>query len=331
VTAIAVPLVSVITPTYNRADLVLRAVRSVLEQTEADLELLIIDDGSTDGTAEVLGAVDDPRVHVLAPGHVGLSRARNLGIAAAGGTWIAFLDDDNEWRPTYLERQLAAAVARPDAVAVYCPAQEVRDETGRVLREAPWYTTEGDLFPRMMRRGYPRVSATMVRRATVLEAGGFAPDLPVAADCQLFLRVALLGPFARSPEPLAIRHFHAGGHLSTLWPKQRESYWIQAPRLRPLIVRRGGHRAWATWLRWHPGEAEMAVIRTTPAPERRAVARSALGRLARYLPWSAPAMLRPLLIVVLGPHAMDPLRHWYRSAHRALRGGPHAPRRRTRG
>ena len=330
-TAIAVPLVSVIIPTYNRADLVLRAVHSALDQTETDLELLIVDDGSTDGTAGVLDTVDDPRVRVLAPGHVGLSRARNLAIGAARGTWIAFLDDDNEWRPTYLECQLAAAAARPDAVAVYCPAQEVRDDTGRLLRETPWYTTEGDLFARMLRRGYPRVSATMVRRTIVLDAGGFAPDLPVAADCQLFLRVGLLGSFARSPEALAIRYFHDGGQLSTQWTKQRESYWIQAPRLRSVIVRRGGNRAWATWLRWHPGEAEMAVIRTTPVSERRAVARSAVRRLARYLPWSAAAMLRPVLVAVLGPQSLDPLRRWYRSAHRALRGGPDAPRRRTGG
>jgi hypothetical protein len=248
-----------------------------------------------------------------------------LAIGAAEGTWLAFLDDDNEWRPTYLERQLAAATARPDAVAVYCPAQEVHDDDGRLGRLTPWYTTEGDLFAPMMRRGYPRVSATMVRRAVVIEAGGFAPDLPVAADCQLFLRVALLGPYARNPEALAIRHLHDPGQLTTQWVKQRDSFWIQARRLRRAIVARGGHHAWATWLRWHPAEAEYAVLRTTPATERRARAWGAVGRLARYLPWSFAGLLRPLLIAVVGPSTLDPLRRWYRSAHRARRAGPVAP------
>lgn len=190
VTAIAVPLVSVIIPTYNRADLVLRAVRTVLVQTEPDLELLIVDDGSTDDTPTVLASITDPRVRVLPSRHVGLSRARNMAIAASSGTWIAFLDDDNEWHRSYLEQQLGAAAAMPEAVAVYCPAQPFDDDTGRYGEQQPWHTVVGDLFEPMMRRGYPRVSATMVRRTKLVEVGGFPPDLESAADCELFLRLA---------------------------------------------------------------------------------------------------------------------------------------------
>jgi hypothetical protein len=178
----------------------------------------------------------------------------------------------------------------------------------------------------MMRRGYPRVSATIVRRTTLVEAGGFPPDLPVAEDCELLLRVAFLGPFAHSPEALAIRHLHRGDHLSTQWARQRDSYWTQASRLRRPILQRGGYRAWATWLRWHVGEAEMAANSVVPMSEKRAAARATTRRLARELPWSAWAILRPLMVVTLGPKIRAELRRWYRSAHRALRGGSLASR-----
>ena len=327
----AVPLVSVIIPTYNRAELVLRAVRTVLDQTEPNLELLIVDDGSTDDTADVLATITDPRVRVLCPTHVGLSRARNAALAEASGTWIAFLDDDNEWHGTYLEQQLAAAAAMPEAVAVYCPAQAFDDETGRYGEQSPWHTTAGDLFSPMMRRGYPRVSGSMVRRTTFVEAGGFPPDLEVAADCEAFLRVALLGPWACNPQALAIRHLHGGNHLSTQWVRQRTSYWIQASRLKRPILRRGGSRAWATWLRWHVAQAEMAAISALPVAEKRAAAWAAVRRLAHELPWSAWAMVRPLVIAVVGPQRRAGLRRWYRSAHRALRGGSDAPPRHSHG
>jgi hypothetical protein len=209
---------------------------------------------------------------------------------------------------------------------VYCPAQHFDDDTGRFGEQSPWHHTSGDLFEPMMRRGYPRVSATVVRRTTLVEAGGFPPDLAVAADCELFLRVGLLGPYAHNPEALAIRHLHQGDHLSTQWARQRDSYWTQASRLRSPIVRRGGYRAWATWLRWHVGEAEMAANSTVPMPEKRAAARATTRRLARELPWSAWAMLRPLVVVIVGPRIRAALRRWYRSAHRALRGGPDASR-----
>ena len=316
------PLVSVILPTYNRADIVLRAVRTVLIQSERDFELLIVDDGSTDDTPATLATLTDPRVRVLRTAHVGVSRARNAALTLATGTWIAFLDDDDEWNRAYLERQLAIAAAQPDAVAVYCPARAFDDGQREFGEESPWYATEGDLFAPMMRRGYPRPSATLVRRATVTDAGGFAPDLAVASDCEFLLRVNLLGPFARNPEALVIRHVHGVGQLSTQWVRQRASYWTQATRLRRAIVRRGGYRAWATWLRWHVGESELAAISTIPVDEKRAAAWAAVRRLARQLPWSARAMLRPLLIAIVGPHRRVALRHWYRSARRALRGGP---------
>jgi len=312
------PLVSVITPTYNRADFVLRAVRTVLVQTEPDLELLVVDDGSTDNTASVLATITDPRVRVLRTAHVGVSRARNAALAESTGAWIAFLDDDDEWHCTYLHDQLAMATTKPEAIAVYCPAHAFDDDAGCFGEQTPWYGISGDLFAPMMRRGYPRPSATLVRRTSIVDAGGFPPDLVAGGDCELLLRLALLGHYTYNPEPLVVRHVHAHGQLSTQWTHQRDSYWIQASRLRAPIVRRGGYRAWATWLRWHVGEAELAAISTKPVAEKRAAARHAVRRLARQLPWSASAMVRPLVIAVAGPHVRSALRRGRRSVRRLV-------------
>src|SRR5690348_1065740 len=103
------PVVSVILPTYNRASLISRAIRSVLNQTFTDWELLIVDDGSTDATEQLIRSRSaDSRIRYMKlPQNVGMCNARNHGIALARGEFIAFLDSDDEWLPTKLEKQLA--------------------------------------------------------------------------------------------------------------------------------------------------------------------------------------------------------------------------------
>jgi len=321
------PLVSVILPTYNRAEVVLRAVRTVRSQTATDLELVIVDDGSTDDTLAVLATVDDPRVRLLPSSHVGVSRARNQALAVSRGRWIAFLDDDDEWPPTYLETQLAAAHAHPEAVAVYCLTRHFDDHEGRFGDETPWYSFSGDLFAPMMQRGYPRPSATLVLRSVLVAVGGFAPDLDVASDCELLLRIALRGSYAYNSRALVIRHLHGRNQLSTQWERQRDSYWIQASHLRRDIVQRGGYRAWATWLRWHVGEAELAAISTASNAEQGTAAWAAVRRLARALPWSASAMVRPFVIAAFGIRVRRALRRWKGVVHRALGAAARADRR----
>ena len=101
------PTVSVILPTYNRADTLGSAIESVLRQTFDSFELLIVDDGSTDGTGSVLQRITDPRVQVIRnPVNRGVSAARNAGIAEARAPFLAFQDSDDAWRPQKLERQL---------------------------------------------------------------------------------------------------------------------------------------------------------------------------------------------------------------------------------
>ncbi len=113
-------MISVILPTYNRERTILRAVRSVLEQTFSDIELILVDDGSSDSTADVLKAVTDYRLRLIkTESNMGACAARNLGIAAAQGEWVAFQDSDDFWHPEKLEKQMAA-LSNHRADIVFC-------------------------------------------------------------------------------------------------------------------------------------------------------------------------------------------------------------------
>ena len=117
------PPVSVVIPAYNRVDSIRVAVESVLRQSWTDFELLVVDDGSTDGTREAVRAIPDPRLRLIeTPRNMGASAARNLGIEEARGDWVAFQDSDDEWLPLKLEKQMARlqAPGAPAYVAVYC-------------------------------------------------------------------------------------------------------------------------------------------------------------------------------------------------------------------
>lgn len=129
------PRVSVVIPTYNRADIITRAVDSVLAQTVDDIEVLIIDDGSTDGTRALIEDIDDSRVRYLAHDtNRGVSAARNTGVEAGRGEYVAFLDSDDEWLPRKLERQLSALDGREEGwIGVYCDvASTGLSTTGRI-------------------------------------------------------------------------------------------------------------------------------------------------------------------------------------------------------
>src|SRR5262249_10775494 len=165
------PRVSVAICTWNRAHLVGRAIRSALAQTVDNFELLVVDDASTDDTAAALARVDDRRLHgVSHERNQGISRTRNTALALARGEWLAFLDDDNEWAPNYLEQQLALAAARPEAGVVYCRAR---------LRDAPSGSEvalgelrQGTVFCDLVGGGNPFVSSALIRRRLLVGAGG---------------------------------------------------------------------------------------------------------------------------------------------------------------
>lgn len=185
------------------------ALRSALAQTDVDFEVLVVDDGSTDGTAEQLRRLQDPRVRVLRHEESkGRGAARNAGIAEARGEWIAFLDDDDHWSPLKLRRQLDRATeTRP--VLVYGGVIEI-DENGNPLQTTiPDATTLASLLEwNTVPAG---ASNAMARANDVRSVGGFDERLTYVEDWDLWIRLADRGAFAVVPEVLVAYVRHGSG------------------------------------------------------------------------------------------------------------------------
>jgi cellulose synthase/poly-beta-1,6-N-acetylglucosamine synthase-like glycosyltransferase len=201
--------VSVIVPTRNRKDLLSIALRTALDQRDVDLDVIVVDDASTDGTADVVRAVADPRVRVISQStREGVSAARNRGIAEATGAWIAFLDDDDLWSPDKLTRQLEAATRGPRAW-VYGGDVNV-DRHLRVLTALPPPTPEHVMRSLPRYNPVPTGASNVVVRADALRrVGGFDPGLRRTEDWDLWIRLARLGPPGVVNAPLVAYRFHA--------------------------------------------------------------------------------------------------------------------------
>jgi GT2 family glycosyltransferase len=204
--------VSVVVPTHDRAGLLPRALASVRRQTFTDHEIIVVDDGSTDDTERVLRDLGVP-LRYLRQRHAGVSAARNRGVAAARGEWIAFLDSDDEWLPEKLARQMAFIAARGGVDA--CQTEEIWMRNGvRVNPGLRHRKPSGDIFLPSLARCLVSPSAVVIRRTLLDAAGGFDEGLPACEDYDLWLRVAVGAPVHLVPELLTIRYAGHAGQLS---------------------------------------------------------------------------------------------------------------------
>jgi glycosyltransferase involved in cell wall biosynthesis len=236
--------VSVVIPTYNRAHLIARSIRSVLAAIEPGDEVIVVDDGSTDGTAEVLRPFGD-QIRLVRGQHRGCGAARNVGIAAARNPLITFNDSDDEWTADKLTLQRALLAARPDLV--FCCADFGLREEGGVETSGglvgwhqdtrPWdqilgrgqpYSSLaplppgrpdfpvhiGDLYPTMLRGNYVASQATLVRRDLAGAALAFSEDVAIHEDWECWSRVARLGPVAYMDCVTFWQWGHAGPRVS---------------------------------------------------------------------------------------------------------------------
>ncbi|SMF58944.1 Glycosyltransferase involved in cell wall bisynthesis [Tistlia consotensis] len=188
-TAVDPTLVSIIIPTYNRVRVVEQAVASALAQSYPHKEVVVVDDGSSDGTLGRLEALDEPRLRLLSsPCNGGAARARNLGIAASRGGYVAFLDSDDRWEPWKLEAQVARFEQGPPELGlVYC-GRRVTLPGGGELEIRP--RLRGRVFEELVRRNLVPLPTVMVRRSVLDEIGAFDPLLPACEDWDLVLRIA---------------------------------------------------------------------------------------------------------------------------------------------
>jgi glycosyltransferase involved in cell wall biosynthesis len=186
------PAVSAIIPTYDRLPLLMQAVESVRAQTFGDWELIVADDGSTDGSAEAVEALGDPRVRVLRLPHTGSAGAvRSAGVAASGGEWLVFLDSDDVWLPRRLELQLAAV--RAANVQWSYAGAELMDAAGRPLplRAGTYRPISGRIVREVLTtEAAVSIGTLMVSRALFDAVGGFEEGMPRRMDHDLALRLA---------------------------------------------------------------------------------------------------------------------------------------------
>lgn len=206
------PTVSVVIPTYNRADLLEEALRSGLQQTYQDFEVIIVDDGSTDHTRErVAGFQSDPRVRYIYQENRGPSAARNTGIRASQGSYVALLDSDDIWLPDKLQKQMSLMTADDRVDVVYCDFRFV-DLAGNLLplrysRPASRGTLYEDLMYGNVLTGSD--SAVLVRARCFAEVGLFDESLPALEDQDLWRRMALAHHFVYLDEVLLYIRWHA--------------------------------------------------------------------------------------------------------------------------
>jgi glycosyltransferase involved in cell wall biosynthesis len=251
------PDVTVVIPTRDRPRTLAAAVVSACGQDEVDVEAVVVDDGDETGTEEVVEAIGDPRVRLIrSEGPPGVAAARNAGIDAARGRWIAFLDDDDAWAPTKLAEQLAA-VQRTGATWAYTGYVTV-DPTMRVRGGHP-PASPGEVVRALRQHNAVPAggSSVVVRRDALDAAGRFDPSLITSEDWDLWLRLAEVGSLAGVPRPLVALREH-GAMASRRIERMLTDVEIVAHRHR-LPVDRARHVRWAAWMRLEEGDVGGAL------------------------------------------------------------------------
>jgi glycosyltransferase involved in cell wall biosynthesis len=211
------PQFSVVIPAYNAEGVIGSAIRSVLQQTEKDLELIVVDDGSSDRTPEVVEAVKDSRVSLVRQTNMGTPGARNTGIAESRGPYVSFLDNDDLWMPNYLETMDEALRADPESGFAYTDGWGLVDRVHRIRKRTamsgggpdPPPRDPEDMLVELMRRNFVLSSAT-VRRTALERVGGFRSGFGGCDDYDLWIRLLCAGYRAvRAPGLLTIQRDRA--------------------------------------------------------------------------------------------------------------------------
>lgn len=226
------PLVSVVMPCFNCRAFVKEAVDSVLAQTLSDFELIVVDDGSTDGSANVLARLERP-VRVITQSNQGLPAARNAGIEASKGRYIAFLDSDDYWAPHFLER-MTDVLERSDAELAYCGWQNIGVTGGRGEPFVPPdYEARPDKDELLFQNSRWPVHAALLRVDSVRRVGGFDRRWKSCEDFALWLELAVGRPIISVPEVLAYYRHHGQGQMTANTYVVADNLWrIQKDFLR---------------------------------------------------------------------------------------------------
>lgn len=196
------PQISIIMPAFNAAGTIRESIESALHQTCRDFELLVTDDGSSDDTLKIADSIGDSRVKVIRCSHAGAAAARNHGIARARGEFICFLDADDLWAPTKLERQLDALRASPESALAYGWSDLVNQQGGLLFRGGH-VSVSGSVRDKLFVYNFIECGSNpMVRRIALDAVGWFDEKLIGGEDWDLWQRIAARYPFVGIPETL---------------------------------------------------------------------------------------------------------------------------------
>lgn len=307
------PVITVVIPVWNGEQTIERTLASALAQTFTNLEVLVINDGSTDSTAERVGRFNDPRVRLHNFTNAGLAASRNRGIRLARGEFIAFLDADDLWLPRKLERQLEALRARPAAALAYGFSDCV-DADDRYIGHGSHIEHSGTVYEKLLLANFLDNGSTPLVRASALATSGiFDESLPAAEDWDLWLRLAWHFEVVCVPEPLTLYRVH-GQSMSANLPRQ-EAACLRVLENAIARLPAGPHRdeLRAECLMMINKYLAGRALSTATAPDRRAALRAlryvggylrwaklGLGAEGReHLAWSATQSIRAGIVLVL--------------------------------
>lgn len=204
-------MISIVIPLYNKERSIAKTLDCVLGQTWQDFEVVVVDDGSTDRSAEVVNRCTDPRIRLISQKNAGVSAARNRGIAEARGEWVALLDADDEWEPDYLATQAALAAAYPECSVCATNYVFVSDDVSRrntILHKLPFDSEDGELtnYFDVAACSHPPIwtSATMARKEAFEAVGGFPLGVKSGEDLITWSRLACRYRIAYSKKAYAL-------------------------------------------------------------------------------------------------------------------------------
>lgn len=218
-------MISVIIPLYNKVHTIAWTLETVFQQTYTDYEIVIVDDGSTDGSADVVRAINESRIRLISQANAGVSAARNRGIEEARGEFVAFLDADDEWKPDYLETQMRLVEKYPQC-DVFATRYETNSKNGSptpaIIHKLPFSGSDGILSDYFLVASCSQpplfTSAIMVRKTAIQAIGGFPLGIASGEDLLTWARLASQGDIAYAITPKV--SFTIEGYEVTSKPKR---------------------------------------------------------------------------------------------------------------
>jgi glycosyltransferase involved in cell wall biosynthesis len=233
------PAVSVIVPLYNKAETVEETINRALAQTFADIEMIVVDDGSTDGSASLVAGISDPRITLILQDNAGVSAARNRGILRARADWIALLDADDHWDMAHLERHWLAVQGGNAEAAFSNVRLESRPETPMIAGDVPAGFVRDYFDFALAQGGYPNMTSAMfIRRDALIEAGLFTVGVAMGEDIDLWCRLALRAPMLYTGALTATYNDVPHGHSTARNLSRRPEFPFFAACL-PTLLDRG--------------------------------------------------------------------------------------------